>query len=130
MDFKDTVAQILFNEASALEEHVAVKNAELDRSKAQNTTNKTLLEGVWNALTLHEKESPLRLSNYLNKREKLTAKQASLDVALQKCCTDSDIKVLCLQATLKSEMKCAEEDGKERKRLSVVHNGLKAPLRD
>lgn len=104
---------------------------ELDQSKAQNVTNKSLSEGsgVCTELALYKTASQQRVSNYVNECEGLSAERFFLDMAFQKYRTDLDSKVSRLQAPLEREMKSADEETMEREKPFVVGKGPKGQLR-
>lgn len=66
---------------------------ELERSKAQNATEKALLEGARTTLATQNVASQQLMSNYVSEPEKFVTGNGSLDVAFQNYCTVSDSKV-------------------------------------
>lgn len=73
--------------------------------------------------------SQQRIGNYVSECEKLLAESDSLHFAFRKYCADLHIKISRLQTTLGNEMKSADGEGRERKRLFSSEKDVRAQLR-
>lgn len=125
---KSAEVQSQSNEILAFEKQMTYLSAKLDCYKAQNSKDKTLLDGLHTALALHNTAFQKRISNYVNQPEKLPAERATLDVDFKIYCADSNSTVYFLQATLESETDRTDKEAKDRKRMFMVVKALNAQL--
>lgn len=77
-------------------------SARLNFSTAQIETDKALLEEIRTVLVLHKTAPPQRISSCENNSKNMDAERASLDVAFQNFCADSDSRILRLQTALET----------------------------
>lgn len=83
-----------------LKRHVMSLLADLQPARAQNTTNKDLLQVVKIALALQKKGYQQLVTGYVKESEKLVADNAAIDAESRRYSTDMDTLIGQLQTSL------------------------------
>lgn len=102
----------------------------LNRSKAQNAADKSLMEKVLTVSALHESVSQLLIYSNVSDSKELVAERTSLNVPFWNFRADLDSTVSRRQTASENNTKRANEKGKERQNLFVVEKGLRVQLQD
>lgn len=89
---KDAEAANERERLSKLGGQVTSLSADLKQARAQNMTDKHLLEGVKTALALQKTASQQRISNYIKECEKCVADKAAVDAKFRQYRAEMDTK--------------------------------------
>lgn len=115
---------------SKLEGRVTSSSAHLNKVRAKNATDRDLFEGVKTTLSSQKTASQQRISRYVKKHEKLVTDKTDIDADFPQYRTDMDRKLGRLQAFSDDGTKSTNDKEKERERLFLSENSLKAQLQN